>query len=68
MTERVLVRKKNSGVIIGCSKDTAEEYVRSGMVEILPVSPLQNGYWMMMDNPRYSEPISPSWKPSFVSA
>ena len=44
MIERVLVRKKKSGAIIGCSMDIADRYVASGTVEIIPVSPLSNGY------------------------
>lgn len=38
MMVRVLVRKKTSGVIIGCPKDVADKYAASGLVEILPVS------------------------------
>ena len=39
MIERVLVRKIKNGAVIGCSKDVADRYVASGVVEIIPLSP-----------------------------
>ena len=47
MVERVLIRKKKNGVIIGCSRDIADRYVACGIVEIIPVSPACNGYYAM---------------------
>jgi hypothetical protein len=36
--ERVLVIKKKTGVVIGCSKDIADKYAAAGVVEIIAVS------------------------------
>ncbi len=64
MRERVLVRKRESGAVIGCCRDIAEEYVRCGMVDITPVSPLQNG--LLDDNGRFPLFDSIQIQPAYI--